>query len=523
MKQHLLRGALFFFALLFIFGDAAFAQSARQEGVVYLRPKIGVSYYLGDNEKSPFTFNFDAYEVDGKFPYAAGLEIGYQFNPRYSLGLGFTFSDYPIITQFSDATSFSSKDHPTTRASIQLAARYLLSQGRIAPYVQAGLHASFGKTAVFEAPPSACLTTGACPEESRTGFGPLLGIGLDFMLSPRASFFIETNANITFPDDAADGWDGKGSVAKPGGFGPADWLNSATLGFKFNITKPFVPVQVLMLDGPSARVTGENGTYTGTTNADATQPVTYAWDFGDGTSATGLTATHQWGQPGTYTVTLTAANKKSSDSRSMTVAVTAACQAAEIVTMTASTMSPDTQTAVAFSANVRGTAPLTYRWDFGDGQTSTEASPRHTYATAGTYTVTLEVTNCGGTVRRTVTVTAVPYEAAICREITEMNSVYFGNNSSTLTAEARAMLQENLEILQECPNLNVRIEGYAAPGERNAQKLSEDRARAVEQFYRDNGIAASRMATSGKGRVAGMTSKKEGANQYRRVDTIPVR
>jgi|GEM_PF-6040014 len=37
-----------------------------------------------------------------------------------------------------------------------------------------------------------------------------------------------------------------------------------------------------------------------------------------------------------------------------------------------------------------------YAWDFGDGNSSTEPNPTHTYATAGTYTVTLEVTNeCG--------------------------------------------------------------------------------------------------------------------------------
>ena len=55
------------------------------------------------------------------------------------------------------------------------------------------------------------------------------------------------------------------------------------------------------------------------------------------------------------------------------------------------------------------------------------------------------------------------------------------------------------------------------------QELSEDRARAVEQFYVDNGIPASRIMTVGLGRASGLTSKKEGLAQYRRVDTIPVR
>ncbi|MEY7972184.1 ThuA domain-containing protein [Saccharomonospora xinjiangensis] len=39
---------------------------------------------------------------------------------------------------------------------------------------------------------------------------------------------------------------------------------------------------------------------------------------------------------------------------------------------------------------------VSYRWDFGDGSTSTEADPRHTYAEAGTYTATLMVTYADG-------------------------------------------------------------------------------------------------------------------------------
>lgn len=40
-------------------------------------------------------------------------------------------------------------------------------------------------------------------------------------------------------------------------------------------------------------------------------------------------------------------------------------------------------------------------WDFGDGQTSTEAAPAHRYAAAGSYTVSLLVTGPGGSATRT--------------------------------------------------------------------------------------------------------------------------
>jgi PKD repeat protein len=54
-----------------------------------------------------------------------------------------------------------------------------------------------------------------------------------------------------------------------------------------------------------------------------------------------------------------------------------------------------------FSSNV----PTAWAWNFGDGQTSTDQNPVHTYATAGTYTVDLTVTNTAGSDSYQMTVT----------------------------------------------------------------------------------------------------------------------
>jgi PKD repeat protein len=43
-----------------------------------------------------------------------------------------------------------------------------------------------------------------------------------------------------------------------------------------------------------------------------------------------------------------------------------------------------------FSKDADGTI-ASYRWEFGDGTSSTEANPPHTYSAAGTYLVTLRV------------------------------------------------------------------------------------------------------------------------------------
>ena len=48
------------------------------------------------------------------------------------------------------------------------------------------------------------------------------------------------------------------------------------------------------------------------------------------------------------------------------------------------------------SAAANGVGPYSYAWDFGDDSGSAAADPSHTYSEAGTYTVTLNVTDAGG-------------------------------------------------------------------------------------------------------------------------------
>lgn len=49
-----------------------------------------------------------------------------------------------------------------------------------------------------------------------------------------------------------------------------------------------------------------------------------------------------------------------------------------------------------FTSNVIGTAPFSYHWDFGDGSTSPQPSPVHTYSSLGNYDIQLIVSNiCG--------------------------------------------------------------------------------------------------------------------------------
>ncbi|MDX1545569.1 MAG: PKD domain-containing protein [Rhodothermales bacterium] len=486
------------------------AQNLRPEDTFFIKPRVGISSYLGDNEKSPANFNFDMYKIDGKLPYNVAIELGYQFSVPFSLSLAYQLGNYPIITQFperGEATGSEDNinDDPTIRNSVQLFGRYTFADATstVAPYINFGGVLSFGDVLQKDR-----------TQNNGVAFGPLLGLGLDFALNDRTSFFLEAQSGAHVPDEEIDGNEGNG-------FGSLDLLTGIGLGLKINFKRAFTPVEIVGLNCPAQLVVGSSGNFSATTNDDiASQPVEYRWDFGDGSTGTGLSGSHSFAQGGTYTVTFTATNSGSTDTRSCTVRVVAP---AEIVTVTSNKTTVsicDPDPSITFSANVRGDQPLTYRWDFGDGTTATGASASHTYANVGTYTVTLTVSNDAGQDSRTLRVTVTDENCFNC-DISSMNAVFFDRNSSVLTPQARQALAENLEILENCPNICVEIVGYASRDERNPQRLSEDRARAVEQFYIDNGVAASRLMSRGAG-ATGQTTKKGGATQFRRVDSIPV-
>ncbi len=61
--------------------------------------------------------------------------------------------------------------------------------------------------------------------------------------------------------------------------------------------------------------------------------------------------------------------------------------------------------------------PITYQWDFGDGNTASSQSPSHTYSSLGTYTVTLTVTNgpCSYSTSETLVLTNEPADFTISK------------------------------------------------------------------------------------------------------------
>ena len=122
-------------------------------------------------------------------------------------------------------------------------------------------------------------------------------------------------------------------------------------------------------------------------------PLTYSWDFGDGGNGTGESPSHTYADPGSYTVTLVVNDGTLNSSPSSTTVTVNDVNYAPVADV-GGPYSGDEDTAISFDGSGSSDPdgdPLTYSWNFGDGQNGTGESPSHTYADPGSYTVTLVV------------------------------------------------------------------------------------------------------------------------------------
>ncbi len=157
--------------------------------------------------------------------------------------------------------------------------------------------------------------------------------------------------------------------------------------------------------------TGDACTFDATSSSDADGSiVSYVWTFGDGATATGATASHTYATSGTHAVQLVV-----TDNAGVTASVTHNAIADQAPT--AAFTSSCTDLGCTFDATTSSDPDgsiASYSWDFGDGTITTGVAPAHNYATGGTHTVTLTVTdNLGatGSIAHTVSVNAPPVSA----------------------------------------------------------------------------------------------------------------
>ena len=125
------------------------------------------------------------------------------------------------------------------------------------------------------------------------------------------------------------------------------------------------------------------------TDASTGNPTSWAWNFGDGTTASLQNPIHIYNSSGIYSVTLFISSASCTDSVAVNVTVYSnpnPCQAAFSYSVNS-----NNNLDYSFSDQSQGN-PFLWQWDFGDGSTSSAQNPNHIYAQAGNYSVSLKIT-----------------------------------------------------------------------------------------------------------------------------------
>jgi outer membrane protein OmpA-like peptidoglycan-associated protein len=102
-----------------------------------------------------------------------------------------------------------------------------------------------------------------------------------------------------------------------------------------------------------------------------------------------------------------------------------------------------------------------------------------------------------------IVLTKISQEVVIPKEIcppvgdTLVPAIHFPFNESTITDYSKEKIKSLLDLLTKCPKMKITIAGHTDPYGTNAynDKLSGDRAKAILDYLRSNGIEAQRMST----------------------------
>ncbi|PKR79422.1 hypothetical protein CW751_15210, partial [Brumimicrobium salinarum] len=132
------------------------------------------------------------------------------------------------------------------------------------------------------------------------------------------------------------------------------------------------------------------------------------WNFGDGNASTLENPTHTYGSEGVFDVTLIVeSNHGCRDTVENPSTVYPLPQVdfspSDVCLSATTTFTNESNISNAFTNN----SLTSWDWDFGDGNSSNQENPTHTYANSGDYITNLSVTsnhNCVATINKTVTV-----------------------------------------------------------------------------------------------------------------------
>ena len=120
--------------------------------------------------------------------------------------------------------------------------------------------------------------------------------------------------------------------------------------------------------------------------------VTYEWDFGDGSNASGAVVSHQYAAPGTYPAEVTATNSVGQATATTIVQVDEAIASLAAANDGPTVLGNPTE----LTATISNGSNVIYEWDFGDGDSANGAAVSHQYTAPGSYTAEVTATNSLG-------------------------------------------------------------------------------------------------------------------------------
>ena len=400
---------LFIWCAALLFASAAHAQVVRPSQSLYVILRGGAELYYGDLDNNPDD-NDDAVVLQPLEPlsepgFSVGGEIVYQFNPNLSLGAAYRYIYHERLSGTDENDNDIPNDYTYNSGNeahhISLLFRYLpFDAAKISPFVELGGAMVIGQGTEFERNQFSDEATGEGNDDV-FGFGPVVGLGFDVALTPQFSLFLAGQSTLTFPDVALDGADA-GAFGVEADDADFDVLTQLGGGFKYAFRPPYIAAEIEGLQCPSELVAGETGSFMVMVNEDATTPITTSWQWGDGSTGSGMTASHAFAQPGTYTVTAMVMNDGGEDSESCLVTVVEPPTPPTLAGCRATPARVNIGEEV--SINATATEADEIEVDFGDGSSASTLPARHAYSETGTYTVTITATNEYGTDTCTITV-----------------------------------------------------------------------------------------------------------------------
>ena len=178
---------------------------------------------------------------------------------------------------------------------------------------------------------------------------------------------------------------------------------------------------------------------------------TYTWVFGTAGTSTEENPEHLFNQPGLYDINLFASNSGSFSSVIQQIEIkepqTKPIINFEIIFSNASTGESCLSPCYITLNNKTMGVNTTYFWDFGDGNTSTDKNPQHSFGTDGNFVITLTATNQYGTSSLSKTLHVFPYFSKVKLRSIEVNTTF----------SAFHLYDENEAYPHSCPDFYLTV------------------------------------------------------------------